>query len=84
MDISKVMTRGQITIPARIRRRAGIRAGDSVTLEVVGPGRVTLCVLPRMSLAEALDRYRLDGPVVDHDDRARWQNEAAAKVLSDG
>jgi AbrB family looped-hinge helix DNA binding protein len=84
MDVAKVMTRGQVTIPARIRRRAGIRAGDSVTLEVVGPGEVTLKVLPSMSLAEALERYRIEKPVNDREDRADWQDQAAGEVISDG
>ncbi len=83
MDVAKVMTRGQITIPAKVRRGAGIRAGDSITLEVVGPGEVTLRVLPRMSLAEALERYKVKEPVVDRRDRAEWQRQATAEVVSD-
>jgi AbrB family looped-hinge helix DNA binding protein len=84
MEMAKVMTRGQVTIPARIRKRAGIRAGDSVALEVVGPGEVSLRVLPRMSLAEALARYHIETPVNDREDRAVWHERAAGEVISDG
>jgi AbrB family looped-hinge helix DNA binding protein len=84
MEVAKIMTRGQVTIPAAVRRQAGIRAGDAVTLEVVGPGQVTLRVLPRMSLADALQRYRVEGPVDEPADRSKWQEQAADEVLGDG
>jgi antitoxin PrlF len=38
MEISKISAKGQTTIPSRIRKRAGLREGDTVTYEVRGDG----------------------------------------------
>ncbi len=81
MALGKVLSRGQVTLPREIRRAAGIQPGDTVTLRVSGAGRIEIRVLPRLRLAEALARYRVEGPVDDRVDRARWQAEAAGDVL---
>ena len=40
--MSVVSRKNQITIPAEVMRQAGINAGDDVTVQAAGPGRVEL------------------------------------------
>jgi len=82
MAVSKVLTRGQVTLPREVRRSAGIKPGDLVSFTVAEPGRVELRVLPRMTLAEMLEKYHIDEPI---DDWAKvteeWQEIAARDVF---
>ena len=79
--LSKVQARGQVTLPRSIRQATGVKAGDVVLFQPVGPGTVQLKVLPRLTLAEALGRYQVKGPVDDARDREGWQDAAARDVL---
>lgn len=79
--LTKVQSRGQITLPGEVRREAGIGPGDSVTVEAVGPGTVRVKALPKLTLAEALERYRIEGPIDEPADREAWQDIAARDVL---
>jgi AbrB family looped-hinge helix DNA binding protein len=81
MELGKVQARGQITLPKAVRREAGIRAGDTVSLVVTAPGTVELRVLSRLRLADALERYVVTGPVDDVRDREVWQVGAAKDAL---
>lgn len=81
MPIQIVQSRGQLTITRELRRAAGIQPGDLVSTRVTGPGRVEIRRLPRLRLADLLERYRIEGPVDLHADRERWQAEAAGEVL---
>ncbi len=81
MLLGKVLARGQITLPRGIRRDADIEPGDTVTFRVTAPGKVEVTVLPRLRLAEALDRYRVDVPIDDYADRLQWQASAAKNVV---
>ena len=83
MSVSKIKSRGQITVPKEVRQKAGIEPGDVLTFEVTGPGEIRLRSLPRLRLAEALERYRIETPVDDLADRAEWQRRAAKDILSD-
>jgi bifunctional DNA-binding transcriptional regulator/antitoxin component of YhaV-PrlF toxin-antitoxin module len=79
--IGKVLARGQLTLPRAIRRAARVQPGDTVLFRVTGPGTIELKVLPRLGLIEALERYRIEGPVDLNADRAEWQSQAARDVL---
>lgn len=81
MAVTRVQSRGQITLPRSIRQRAGVQPGDTVTFTVAGPGKVELKVLPRLSLAETFERWRIEGPIDWADDRAQWEAEAADEVI---
>lgn len=70
MVLGKVLARGQVTLPRSIRLSAGVRPGDLVTFAVIEPGTVQIRLLPRLRLAEALERYRIEGPVDETTDRA--------------
>ncbi len=81
MPPSKVLTRGRLTLPKEVREAAGIGAGDLVTLTVTGPGRVELRLVPRLRLADALDRYVIDASIHEDRDRAAWQEAAAEDAI---
>jgi AbrB family looped-hinge helix DNA binding protein len=81
MQLARILARGQVTLPRNIRRDAGLQPGDIVALEVTAPGRVQLRALPRLRLEEALDRYRIEGPIDEAADRAAWQARAAEDTL---
>ena len=38
LELGKIQSRGQVTLPRNVRQRAGIKPGDAVTIQVVGPG----------------------------------------------
>jgi AbrB family looped-hinge helix DNA binding protein len=81
MALSRIQSRGQVTLPRAIRKAAGIESGDTVTFHVVGPGRVELRLLPRLRLAEALERYRIEQTVDEAADRDAWEAMAAEEAL---
>ncbi|CAA9555196.1 MAG: hypothetical protein AVDCRST_MAG73-3224 [uncultured Thermomicrobiales bacterium] len=74
--LQKVQARGQITLTSELRREVGIDPGDTVLLRATKPHIIELTVLPRLTLAEALKRYRIDGPVdvavLGRTRRRRW------------
>ena len=83
MAVSRVLARGQITLPREIRKRAGIKPGDLVVLNVVEPGKVELQTLPRLTLAETLERYHIDEPIDWEHFTEDWQEIAARDVMGD-
>lgn len=80
MQLGKIQTRGQVTLPRDIRQEAGLQPGDVVAFEVVAPGKLLLRSIPRLRLADALERYHIDVPIDDAGDRDRWQKQAASEV----
>jgi AbrB family looped-hinge helix DNA binding protein len=82
MAIARVQARGQVTLPKEVRDAAGVEPGDAVIVEATGRGTVELRVVPRMTLAETFERYRIDEPVDIAADRGRWEEAAADRVLA--
>ena len=82
MAIARIQARGQVTLPKEVREAAGVEPGDAVIVEATGRGTVELRVVPRMTLAETFERYRIEGRVDLAADRARWEAEAADRVLA--
>ncbi len=83
MAFSKVLARGQVTIPREVRRSAGIKPGDLVTFTVTEPGKVELNVHHRMTLAESLERYHIDEPIDWKQLREEWQDIAARDAMGE-
>ena len=77
LALGRVQSRGQITLPRQVRQAAQIQPGDSVTIQAVGPGRIEVKVVRRLTLQDLLDRYPIEGPVDIAADRAKWEAEAA-------
>lgn len=82
MQLGKVQSRGQITLPSSVRQSAGLRPGDVLAFKVVGPGKIELRALSRLTLKEALAKWPIEGPVDDAADREEWQDVAARDVIS--
>jgi bifunctional DNA-binding transcriptional regulator/antitoxin component of YhaV-PrlF toxin-antitoxin module len=55
MPLQRVQARGQVTVTRDVRERAGIKPGDEVYWRVVGPGRVELVRLDRLSFEDWLN-----------------------------
>lgn len=86
MGPGKVLTRGQVTVPQKIREALGIRPRDFLSFRIIGEGRAEISVVHRMRLEDALRRYRITDPVDDRTNRPAWQEEAArdAGAAGDG
>ena len=81
MPTAKVQARGQITLPSKSRRKAGIRAGDILHVEVLDSGEIRLKALPRLGPRQLRERYPIDVSIDETRDRAAWQADAAKDVI---
>lgn len=81
MQLARVQSRGQITLPADIRRAAGIEPGTALYIEVVGKGEIRLSVLPKLTPDELRERYPIEEPIDWPRVREEWQDEAAREVI---
>ena len=79
MALGRVLARGQVTLPRAIRRAADLQPGDRVTFHVTKQGTVEIRALPRLTLSEALDRYKINEPI----DFAGAQEESQADAIKD-
>ncbi|MGH2457678.1 MAG: AbrB/MazE/SpoVT family DNA-binding domain-containing protein [Chloroflexota bacterium] len=83
MALAKILTRGQITLPRKVREEAKIGPGDALNIHVVGPGHLVIEVLPRLDIEEFFEKYHIDGPIDLTAIRERWQAEAAEQAISE-
>lgn len=81
MALAKILTRGQITLPREVREEAKIGPGDTLSIHVVGPGKLEIEVLPRLGIEEFFEKYHIEGPVDLKAIRAEWQTEAAEGAI---
>jgi antitoxin PrlF len=63
---TKVTSKGQVTLPAALRRRLGIVAGDDLLFDET-PGGVTLRVVHRRKLGDFLGAVPVETAIADHD-----------------
>lgn len=73
--------RGQITLPKGVREAVQFKPGDRVQISVTGAGTIEMRVIPRMSLAEMLQRYRSDEPYDEQRIREERQADAADQEM---
>ena len=81
MHASKITTKGQVTIPQKLRRLLGIRPGDKVSFEASDNGQVLIKkVDDRISLAGTL-KSQLSREVsdrdIDHAIKQGWGNRGS-------
>lgn len=79
--LAKVQARGQVTLPRDVRQAVGIQPGDTLMIQATGPASLQVTVLPRLTLAEALERYRVEGEVDLAALRREAEGDAAADAL---
>jgi hypothetical protein len=58
-----------------------VNQGDVVTVEVKAPGTIELKVLPRLSLAETFERWRIAEEINWTRDRDEWESAAADEII---
>jgi AbrB family looped-hinge helix DNA binding protein len=81
MALAKIHADGQVSLPADIQRAVGLEPGDVVSIDVTSHGTVEIRRVAPLALADALKRYRIEGPIDDAADREHWQDAAARDVL---
>jgi len=70
MQTSKITSKGQVTIPQRLRKMLGVRAGDKIAFEASDDGKVLIRKIDcRVSLAGCLkkqiSKYATDQEIDD-------------------
>ena len=66
MNIARVQTRGQVTIPQEVREACGVTPGTDPVFVKTGPGRFECRVLPApRTLIEVTRQYAMDGTAPD-------------------
>jgi AbrB family looped-hinge helix DNA binding protein len=81
--LGKVQPRGQITLPRAVRQAAGVKPGDTVIVRATGPGRIEIKALPRLSLEEMFERFRIEDSIDEVRDREQWEEIAARDVFGE-
>jgi AbrB family looped-hinge helix DNA binding protein len=82
-ELGKVQPRGQITLPRAVRQAAGVKPGDTVIVRATGPGRIEIKALPRLSLEEMFERFRIEDSIDEVRDREQWEEIAARDVFGE-
>ncbi len=81
MQTSKITTKGQVTIPQKLRKLLGVRPGDKITFEASDDGKVLIRKIDcRVSLAGYLkDRIIKQATDQEIDDAINhgWKNHAS-------
>jgi AbrB family looped-hinge helix DNA binding protein len=80
--LTKVLARGQITIPREVREKVHLGPGDLVRIETIGLNRFVVEVIPTLTLAEILVRFHSDEPVDMIRLREEGENDAAREVIA--
>lgn len=77
----RMSDKGQITIPAAVRRKLGMRPGSSISLEVRDE-KVVLSVIPSISDVAGIFRDRVRGKDADWDAARRHAEAAVARQVA--
>jgi AbrB family looped-hinge helix DNA binding protein len=78
---AKILARGQVTLPREIREAAAVQPGDHVVIRVTEDRRIERIPVPRLTLSEALERYRIDEPIDDSTLHEGWKDDAVKDLL---
>lgn len=81
MSLSRVLARGQITLPREVRQRAGIKPDDLLGVEVIGQGQIRCSVLPDLSPRELRERYPIEVEIDETRDQPAWEAVAAGDTF---
>jgi len=79
-NITKLTSKGQITIPLDVRTRLNLKAGDRLMVNLENE-KVALKPLPKKSLEEIYGSLPVSGPIDFKKVREIMEEEAAEKFL---
>lgn len=65
MGVTTLQSRGQLTVPANIRRAYGWNPGDSITFTARPDGVVELRAIKRHTVHDLLEKYSQEGVAPD-------------------
>ncbi len=77
-----ITSKGQITVPAEIREKLGIKAGDRLHFRLTDSGKLTVTLIRRRSIFDHLDELKLPSigrPVTREDIDAAIEQEVNAR-----
>ncbi|HEX2256810.1 MAG TPA: AbrB/MazE/SpoVT family DNA-binding domain-containing protein [Afifellaceae bacterium] len=74
---AKVTSKGQVTLPAKLRRRLGVKPGDRIDFIERETGKIEI-VARRKTFADLRGILAYDGPPLTDDEIVRWVEEARA------
>jgi len=84
-DANATMTsKGQVTVPAGIRERLGVKPGDQLRFHLTDSGKLTVIPIHRRSIFDRLDELKLPSigrPVTQEDIDAAVAQEVTARYL---
>lgn len=81
---TRVSTKGQVVLPSRIRRRLGLRAGDSLGVELQGDRIILVPHSPSRRKARVVKDPVTGLPVLDLGPNAPFlTSEEVAEILAD-
>jgi antitoxin PrlF len=72
---AKVTSKGQVTLPAKLRQRLGIRPGDRIDFVEAETGNIEI-VARRRTLADLRGIVPYDGPPLSDEEIVSWVEEA--------
>src|SRR5260221_4084626 len=81
MAVERILPDGHVALPHDVQKAAGLAPGDSVTFRVTGEGTVEIRALPRLTLEEALQRYRIEEDITEDLARSGWQDDAVQDIF---
>ena len=79
---AKITSKGQITVPAGIREKLGVKAGDPPHFRLTESGKLTVTPIRRRSIFDHLDELKLPSigrPVTREDIDAAIEQEVNAR-----
>lgn len=83
MAAVRLQERGQFTIPAKVRKAAGLRSGDTLVVRVTGPGRLEVVAVPTRPVDDFFKEARRElashGPIDLEQVREAMGREMAAE-----
>lgn len=86
LEMSTLSSKGQLTIPASVRRAIGVRTGDKVLFVRRDDGSISLFNQNMMAMRVAMDAFEgaaAEAGIQDEDDIASLVREARANMYAE-
>jgi antitoxin PrlF len=77
-----ITSKGQVTVPAEIREKLGVKAGDRLHFRLTESGKLTVTPIRRRSIFDSLDELKLPSigrPVTREDIDSAIEQEIIAR-----